>query len=33
MGKNYRNCGRASKNPKRPYEKERLDQEYITYFY
>ena len=27
MVKNYRNYGNTSKNPKRPYEKERLDAE------
>ncbi len=30
MVKNYRNYGNTSKNPKRPYEKERLDSEYIN---
>ena len=27
MGKNYRNCSKVSKPPRRPYEKERLDRE------
>jgi len=27
MGKNYRNCNKTSKSPRRPYEKERLDRE------
>lgn len=27
MGKNYRNCSKVSSSPKRPFEKERLDQE------
>ncbi|CAG9314550.1 unnamed protein product [Blepharisma stoltei] len=27
MGKNYRNYGKTAKSPKRPFEKERLDQE------
>nr|AFK45544.1 unknown [Lotus japonicus] len=27
MGKNYRNYGKTSKSPRRPYEKERLDKE------
>ena len=29
MGKNYRNRSKTSKNPKRPYEKERLDNELL----
>lgn len=29
MGKDYRNQGRTSKTPRRPFEKERLDNEYI----
>ena len=29
MGKNYRNYSKTSKNPKRPYEKERLDSELL----
>lgn len=29
MGKNYRNNSKTSKNPKRPYEKERLDNELL----
>lgn len=29
MGKNYRNSSKSSKNPKRPYEKERLDSELL----
>merc|ERR1712170_291202 len=27
MGKNYRNCSKVSKTPRRPFEKERLDRE------
>jgi len=29
MGKNYRNYGKVAKNPKRPYEKERIDNELL----
>ena len=29
MGKNYRNYSKTAKNPKRPYEKERLDSELL----
>lgn len=29
MGKNYRNCSKTSKNPKRPFEKDRLDSELL----
>jgi len=27
MGKNYKNSGKTSKTPRRPFEKERLDNE------
>ncbi len=27
MGKDYRNCSRTSRTPRRPYEKERIDRE------
>jgi small subunit ribosomal protein S9e len=30
MVKNYRNYSKTSTNPRRPFEKERLDQEYIN---
>jgi small subunit ribosomal protein S9e len=30
MGKNYRNHSKNMKNPKRPYEKERIDSELLT---
>lgn len=30
MGKNYRNHSKNVKNPKRPYEKERIDSELLT---
>jgi hypothetical protein len=30
MGKNYRNRSKTSATPRKPFEKERLDNEYIS---